>query len=74
MHTILEFLFGAAAIVVGGSMLIIVICLLFMFLHFIGTMLLNPFVYLFTGHNLKAYEEYRDMPCEDDFFQEVLVK
>ena len=68
IHAILEFLFGAAVIVVGGSMLILVICLLLMFLHFIGTMLLNPFVHLFTGHNLEAYEEYRDMPREDDFF------
>ena len=68
IHTILGFLFGAAAIVVGGSMLILIICLLFMCLHFVGTMLLNPFVYLFTGHNLKAYEEYRDMPREEDFF------
>ena len=30
---------------------------------------INPIYYIFTGgKNLKIYEEFRDMPHEDDFF------
>lgn len=68
IETIFGFLFGIVAIIAAFSMGAIVLCAAFMVLHYIGTLLLNPFVYLFTGHNLKAYEEYRDMPHEDDFF------
>ena len=68
IEAIFGVLFGIVAIIVVLSMGTIVLSAALMTLHFIGTMLLNPFVYIFTGHNLKAYEEYRDMPKEDDFF------
>lgn len=55
-------------VIAALSAIAIALCMIIMTLHFIGTMLLNPFVYLITGHNLEAYEEYRDMPREDDFF------
>ena len=68
IETILGYIFGGAAIVVGGSMLVLFGCMIILCLDFFGTMLLNPFVYLFTGKNLKTYEEYKNMPREDDFF------
>jgi membrane protein YdbS with pleckstrin-like domain len=61
-------LFGIMAVIAALGAIAIVSCMIIMTLQFVGTLLLNPFVYLFTGHNLKAYEEWRDMPKEDDFF------
>ena len=60
--------FGIIGIIAVFGAIAIAQCMIIMTLHFVGTLLLNPFVYLFTGHNLKAYEEWRDMPKEDDFF------
>lgn len=60
--------FGIIGIIAAFGAIAIALCMIIMTLHFVGTLLLNPFVYLFTGHNLKAYEEWRDMPKEDDFF------
>lgn len=60
--------FGIIGIIAVFSAIAIALCMIIMTLRFVGTLLLNPFVYLFTGHNLKAYEEWRDMPKEDDFF------
>ena len=61
-------LFGIMAVIAALCAIAIASCMIIMTLQFVGTLLLNPFVYLFTGHNLKAYEEWRDMPKEDDFF------
>lgn len=54
----------ASVVCFGG---IAIMCVL-MVAHFVLTVLINPFYYIATGKNLKAYEEYRDMPREDDFF------
>lgn len=66
--TIFGFIFGAFALMVIVSMGLLAICMAIMVLDFVLTMLINPFYYLATGKNLKNYEEYRDMPREDDFF------
>ena len=37
--------------------------------YFLMICIINPIYYIFTGgKNLKIYEEFRDMPHEDDFF------
>ena len=37
--------------------------------YFIILCVINPIYYIFTGgKNLKLYEDFRDMPHEDDFF------
>lgn len=66
--TIFGFIFGSLALMVIVSMGLLAICIAIMILDFVLTMLINPFYYLATGKNLKNYEEYRDMPREDDFF------
>ena len=67
-NTIFGFIFGTFALMVIVSMGLLAICIAIMVLDFVLTMLINPFYYLATGKNLKNYEEYRDMPREDDFF------
>lgn len=71
--TIFGFIFGAFVLMVIVSMGLLAICITIMILDFVLTMLINPFYYLATGKNLKNYEEYRDMPREDDFFNRSLT-
>lgn len=68
IDTILNILFGGVILTVVLPVVLLLFCLLMLYLHFIGSMIFNPIYHLFTGKNLKSYEEYRDMPREDDFF------
>ena len=68
VFNVFAFIFVAFAIITIVFMGLLAICIAIMILDFVLTMLINPFYYLATGKNLKNYEEYRDMPMEDDFF------
>jgi hypothetical protein len=50
---------------------VIALCIIGIFLYVFYAMLLmlviNPIYWLLTRKNLKAYEEFRDMPSEFDF-------
>jgi hypothetical protein len=64
---IFKIIIAPVLLVEAAFALFIIGIFLYAFYAILLMVLINPIYWLFTRKNLKAYEEFRDMPSEFDF-------